>query len=94
MSFSYDYVKPKYGEKAKLCCTDTESLIVYVKIDDIYKDIEKDVEDMFDTSNYELDRPAPKGKNEKVIGLMKDELDGKIIIKFVGLRSKTWLLNR
>ena len=62
----------------KLCYCDTDSFIVYVKTDDIYKDIAKDVETMFDTSSYELDRPLPKGKTKKVIGLMKDdELDGK-----------------
>ena len=44
---------------------------------------------MFDTSNYECDRPLPTGKNKKVIGLMKDELGGKIITEFVTLRSKT-----
>ena len=43
-----------------------------------------------DTSNYELDRPLPKGKDKKVIGLLKDELGGKIMIKFVGLRAKTY----
>ena len=60
------------------------------KKDDVYKDIAKDVETRFDTSNYELDRPLPKGKNKKVIGLMKDELGGKIMTKFVGLRAKTY----
>ena len=88
--FWYDYVKPKYGEKVKLCYMDTDSFIVYIKTDDIYKDIAEDVETRFDTSNYELDRPLPKGKNKKVIGLMKDELGGKIITKFVGLRAKTY----
>ena len=53
--FWYDYVKPKYGEKAKLCYMDTDSFIVYIKTDDIYKDIAEDVETRFDTSNYELD---------------------------------------
>ena len=88
--FWYDYVKPKYGEKVKLCYMDTDSFIVYIKTDDIYKDIAEDVETRFDTSNYELDRPLPKGKNKKVIGLMKDELGGKIMTKFVGLRAKTY----
>ena len=55
------------------------------KKDDIYKDIAEDVEIIFNTSNYELDRPLPKGKNKKVMGLMKDELVGKIMTKFVGL---------
>ena len=58
------------------------------KTDDIYKHIAEDVETRFDTSNYELDRPFPKGKNKKVIGLMKDELGGKIMRKFFALRAK------
>ena len=85
----YDYGKPKDSEKAKLCYMDTDSFTVYIKTDDIYKDIVEDVETRFDTSNYKLDRPLPKGKNKKVIGLMKDELGGKIMTKFVGLRAKT-----
>ena len=87
--FWYYYVKSKYGKKAKLCYMDTDSFIVYIKTD-IYKDIAEDVETSFDTSNYELDRALPKGKNKKVIGLMKDELGGKIMIKYVGLRVKTY----
>ena len=83
--FWYNYLKPKYGEKSKLCYMDTDSFILYIKIDHIYEDIEEDVETRFDTSNFELDRPLPKGKNEKVNGLMKDELGGKIMKKFVGL---------
>ena len=63
----YDYVKPEYGEKAKLCHINTDSFLVYIKTDDIYKDIAKDVETRIDTSNYELDRPVPKVKSKKVI---------------------------
>ena len=86
--FWYDFVKPKYGEKAKLCYMDTDSFIVYIKIDDIYKDLAEDVETRSDTSNYELDRPIPKGKNNKGIRWLEDELGGKIITKFVGLKAK------
>ena len=86
--FWYDHNKSKYGKKAKLCYMDSYSFIVYIKTDDIYKDIAEDVETKFDTSNYELDRPLPKGKNKKVVGLMKGELGGKIMTKFVGLRVK------
>ena len=68
---------------------DTDSFIVYIKTDDIYKDITEDIETRFDTLNYELERPFPKGKNKKVIWLMKDELGRKIMAKFVGLRAKT-----
>ena len=68
----------------------TESFIEYIKTDDIYKDIAEDGETSFDTSDYKLDRPLPKGKQKKVILLMKDELGGKIIIEFVGLKAKTY----
>ena len=60
--FWHDYVKPKYGEKAKLCYMDMVSFIVCIKTNDIYKDIAGHVETRFDTSNYKLHRPLPKGK--------------------------------
>ena len=65
-------------------------MTVYIKTDDVYQDIAEHVENRLDTSNYEFDRPLPKGKNKKVIGLMKDELGGKIVTKFAGLRAKTY----
>ena len=85
--FWYDYIKPKYGDNMKLCYTDTDSF--NIKTEDFYEDIADDVKKRFDTSNYEIDRPLPTGKNEKVIGLMKDELGGKIMTEFIALRSKT-----
>ena len=88
--FWYDYVKKKYGDMVKLCYMDTDSLIMNIKTKDFYKDIAQDVEERFDTSNYDVDRPLPKGKNKKVIGLMKDELGGGIITEFVALRPKTY----
>ena len=59
---------------------------VYIKTDDIWKDIAENVENRFDTLNYKLDRPLLKEKNKKVIGLMKDKLRGEIVIKVVGLK--------
>ena len=93
--FWYDYVKPKYGKTAKLSFMDTNSFVAYIKTVDIYKDIAEDVETRSNTSNYELecnsiDRPLPKGKNKKVIRLMKDELGRKTITKSVGLSAKTY----
>ena len=88
--FWYDYMKKKYGDMVKLCYMDTDSLIMNIKTKDFYKDIARDVEIRFDTSNYDVDRPLPKGKNKKVIGLMKDELGGGIITEFVALRPKTY----
>ena len=59
--FWYDYVKPKYGENSKLCYMDTDSFIVHVKVDDIYKNIVEDVETRFEISNFEIDRQLPNG---------------------------------
>ena len=87
--FWYDYVKPKYGENAKMCFIDTDSFMVHVKTDDIHKGIAEDVEKRFDTSNVEIERPLPIEKNKRAIGLMKDELGGQIMKKVVGLRAKT-----
>ena len=88
--FWYDYMKPKYGDDVKLCYTDTGSFVMNIKTNDFYKDISSDVDNKLDTSNYEVNRPLPTGKNKKVIGLMKDELGGKIITEFVTLRPKTY----
>ena len=88
--FWYDYMKPKYNDNVKLCYMDTDSFIMNIKTNDFYKDISNDVDNRFDTSNYEVNRPLPTGKNKKIIGLMKDELGGKIITEFVTLRPKTY----
>ena len=60
--FWYDYVKNKYGNKARLCYTDTDSFVINIKTSNFYKDISQDVNERFDTSNYTFDRPLPKGK--------------------------------
>ena len=61
-----------------------------ITTEDFYNDIANDVEKRFNTSNYEVDRLSPTGKNKKVIELMKDELGGRIITEFVALRPKTY----
>ena len=73
---------------------DTASFIVYIKTDEIYKDIAEDFETRFDTSNYKLDRPLPKRRKKEVIGLMKDKLGGTIVMKLVGLRTKTYKIKK
>ena len=88
--FWYDYMKPNYIGNVKLCYMDTDSFIMNIKTNDFYEDIASDVENRFDTSNYEVKRPLATGKNKKVIGLIKDELGGKIITEFVTLRPKTY----
>ena len=92
-----------YSYFSNFCTLDTTTLLIFSlfidigllfwwncthKTDDIYKDIGEDFKTRFDTSKYELDKSLPKGKNKKLIELMKDELGGKIMTKFVGLRAK------
>ena len=90
--FWYDNIKPKYGDRANLCYTDTDSFIIYIKSEDFFEDISNDVERWFDTSNYDENdkRPLPIVKNKKVTGIFKDELRGKIIKEVVALRAKTY----
>ena len=69
---------------------DTDSFIVYIKTDDIYKDIAEDFETKFDTLNSESDKLLPKEINKKFIGLVKNELSGKIMRTIVGLVVKSY----
>ena len=88
--FWYDYMKPKYNDNVRLCYMDTDIFVMHIKTNDFYKDISDDVDNRFHTSNYEVKRPLPIGKNNKIIGLMKDELGGEIITEFTALRPKTY----
>ena len=90
--FWYDYLKPMYCDKIRLCYTDTDSFIMHIKTDDFYKDINNDVDKWFDTSNFNKkdNRPLEIGKNKKVLGKFKDELGGKIMTKLCALRAKIY----
>ena len=90
--FHYKYILPKYGEKVKVLFTDTDSLCYEIETEDFFKDISNDVEETFDTSDFDKNHPSgiPTGKNKKVPGLMKDEACEKIIEEFVGLRAKLY----
>ena len=83
--FHYDHMIPKYKENLKLCYMDTDSLVYHIKTEDFYSDIAGDVEARFDIGGFTEPRPLPVGLNRKVIGLMKDELGGKIMKEFVAL---------
>ena len=88
----YNYMKTKYGTKAKLLFTDTDSLAYEIKTEDFYKDIAGDLAAKFDTSNFPKNHPSgiPTGINKKVVGMFKDEAGGEIIEEFVGLRAKLY----
>ena len=90
--FHYNYIKQKYGDKAKLLLTDTDSLMYEIQTEDFYKDISGDVKNRFDTSDYSPGHPSgiPSGFNKKVLGMFKDEVNGNVIDEFVGLRAKLY----
>ena len=90
--FWYDYIKPRYKDKAKLCYKGTDSFVINIFTEDFFEDIYNDVKRWFNRSNYDKNdkRPLPMGMNEKVIGLFKDELGGKIMKAFCALRAKTY----
>ena len=90
--FWYDYIKPKYEDKAKLCYVDTWNFFIRIATDDFHEDIANDIEWWFGTYHYDENdkRPFPIGKNKNVIGFFKDELGGKIMSEFFALRAKTY----
>ena len=87
-NFWYDYFKPKYGDRAKLCYTDTDSFIIHIMTENVFEDISDDVKIWFDTSNSDENdkRLLPIGKNKKELGFFKDELGGRIMIEICALR--------
>ena len=86
----YDYVKPKYKDKTKLHSRDTDSFVIDIFTEQFFKDINNDVERWFDASTYDENdkRPLQIGVN-KIIGMFKDQLGGKIMKEFCALRAKT-----
>ena len=84
----YNEMKSNYEKRIRLCYMDTDSFIMDIKTEDFYKDIADDVEKKYGASNYTVERPLPIGKNKKVISMMNDELEGKIMKEFIGLRPK------
>ncbi|XP_015510307.2 uncharacterized protein LOC107217324 [Neodiprion lecontei] len=90
--FHYDYMISQFADRCKLLYTDTDSLIYEVQCPDIYEIMKRDIH-KFDTSNYDSqNRYGIKQENKKVVGLMKDECEGKLLREFVGLRSKMYCL--
>ena len=90
--FWYGYIKPKYKEEAKLCSMGTDTFVSNIFTEDVFEDINNDIERWFDTSNYDKNdkRPLKTGINKKVIGMFKDELGGKIIKEFCAPRTKAY----
>jgi hypothetical protein len=90
--FHYDVIREKYGDKAKLLFTDTDSLCYHIETPDVYDDMGQ-MASHFDTSDYPEEHPFYSKVNKKVVGKFKDETNGVPIIEFVGMKSKDVLLH-
>ena len=87
--FYYNTLKAKYGDRVNLLFTDTDNLCISVNTDDVYEDMKKLQNDL-DCSDYPTDHPLHSIKNKKALVKFKDEMSGKIIEEYVGLRSKIY----
>ena len=87
--FFYNELKKQYGPKCELLNTDTDSLLVEIETDDVYKDIENN-KDLYDTSDYQKEHKLYSNINKKVLGKMKDECNGTPIVESVCLRPKMY----
>ena len=88
-NFYYNKLKKTYGDNIRLLYTDTDSVIIHVTTDDIYQDMQANIID-YDTSNYPADHPLFSNTNKKIIGKFKDELGGKQMTEFIGIRPKMY----
>ena len=87
--FYYNTLKARYGDKIRLLYTDTDSVIIHVQTEDIYADMSLNA-DLYDTSNYSPGHPLYSDQNKKIIGKLKDELGGKVMTEFIGIRPKMY----
>ena len=88
----YDVLKTKVNDKIKLAYTDTDSFVIHVETDDLYKDL-KQINNHMYCSDYPKDHVNYDVSNKKVLGKFKDEVNGKIIREFIGLKPKMYTFN-
>ena len=88
--FFYNHLKARYGPKCELIYTDTDSLLLNIQTEDVYKDMKEDVS-LYD---YPKDHPRYDGINKKVLGKMKDECGGEAIEEVVAVRSKMYSIKK
>ncbi|MEW8190510.1 MAG: hypothetical protein AB2766_14525, partial [Candidatus Thiodiazotropha endolucinida] len=87
--FYYNQLKTQYGESCQLLYTDTDSLLLEIETEDVYKDMAQN-QTLYDTSDYPQDHPLYSSANKKVLGKLKDECAGRAIAEYVGLRPKMY----
>ena len=83
--FHYNFIKKNFD--AELLLTDTDSLTHEIKSENVYEEFFK-WKDLFGFGNYSKDSKFFDETNKNVIGRMKDEFGGAIVITFVVLKSK------
>ena len=88
-SFYYDVLKKKYEDKVRLIYTDTDSFVTHIKTEDVYDDF-NEMKKHMDFSGYDKEHKCYDATNKKVLGKFKDEVDGKIITNFIGLKPKSY----
>ena len=89
--FNYIFIKKNFN--AELLFTDTDSLAYEIKSENVYEEFYK-WKDLFDFSNYSKDSKFYDDTNKKVIGIMKDEYGGVIVIEFIGLKAKMYTIKK
>ena len=87
--FYYGQMKGQYGDRCQLLYTDTDSLLLEIQTEDVYRDMAKRAE-LYDTSDYPREHPLHSVANKKVLGKMTDECAGRPIAEYVGLRPKMY----
>ena len=87
--FYYNQLRAQYGDRCQLLYTDTDSLLLEVQTEDVFRDMASHAE-LYDTSDYPLEHPLHSIANKKVLGKMKDECAGRPIAEYVGLRPKMY----
>jgi len=87
--FYYNQLKARYGPKCELIYTDTDSLILDIQREDVYKDMNEN-QRVYDTSNYPKDHPLYDKRNKKVLGKMKDECGGEAIEEVFAMKPKMY----
>ena len=89
--FYYNVLQKRYGDNVKLLMTDTDSLVVEIETEDVYKDM-YNMKEHFDFSEYPKNHPCYNTENQAVVGKFKDEMKSKIISEFIGLKPKSYCL--
>ncbi|VDI50259.1 Hypothetical predicted protein [Mytilus galloprovincialis] len=89
VDYYYNHMKKLYKENVTLCYTDTDSFIMHVRTDDIYRDMSLNSE-LYDFSNYPADHPLYTKDRKSIIGLFKDECKSIQMVEYIGLRAKMY----